>query len=148
MEYMAAHGTLFQNAYTNSPLCSPSRSSFIAGLYPHDTGVYSNCNLLLDESIPAYTADFKKNGVYTVHIGKTHYYTKGANLGFDERLASGDSPVPNDTNIQRDPVVIRDNGIRRASGYGVTEDAFDHDNKKMDAALNWLKTKPKTFLWL
>lgn len=35
MDQLAAEGTLYTRAYTSASICSPSRSSFMTGLYPH-----------------------------------------------------------------------------------------------------------------
>ena len=40
MDRLAARGTTFVNAHTQSPLCNPSRTSIMTGLRPSTTGVY------------------------------------------------------------------------------------------------------------
>ena len=35
LERLAATGVSFTRAYTNNPICAPSRSSFLTGIYPH-----------------------------------------------------------------------------------------------------------------
>ncbi len=35
-------GTDFERAYTVSPWCLPARCSILTGLYPHNSGAYSN----------------------------------------------------------------------------------------------------------
>ena len=35
-------GTKYENCYTVSPLCLPARCSMLTGLYPHNSGAYSN----------------------------------------------------------------------------------------------------------
>lgn len=41
MDRLAERGTLFTNAHCQSPLCNPSRTSFLTGLRPSTTGVYA-----------------------------------------------------------------------------------------------------------
>ncbi len=41
--WLVSQGVWFQNdSYTPTPLCCPSRTSFLTGLYSHDTGVWKN----------------------------------------------------------------------------------------------------------
>jgi choline-sulfatase len=42
LEALAGNGVVFERAYCASPLCSPSRASFMSGLLPSRTGVYDN----------------------------------------------------------------------------------------------------------
>ena len=39
---LAASGTRFENAYTNCPICTPSRASFATGRYVHEIGAWDN----------------------------------------------------------------------------------------------------------
>ena len=40
MDSLAAESVQFVNAHTNAPICGPSRSSFLTGIYRHTSGVY------------------------------------------------------------------------------------------------------------
>ena len=42
---------VFENAYVSAPICSPSRSTIMTGLWPHTSGVLKN-NYPLDPSTP------------------------------------------------------------------------------------------------
>ncbi|HWC84048.1 MAG TPA: sulfatase-like hydrolase/transferase [Pseudonocardiaceae bacterium] len=39
---LAAQGTVFENCYAASPMCSPSRASLMTGLYPRNHGLWAN----------------------------------------------------------------------------------------------------------
>jgi choline-sulfatase len=42
IDRLAQEGTLFKNAYTVYPVCSPARATILTGLYPHSHGITSN----------------------------------------------------------------------------------------------------------
>ena len=42
LDALAARGTRFDRAYTNSPICVPARASFATGRYFHDIGYWDN----------------------------------------------------------------------------------------------------------
>jgi N-sulfoglucosamine sulfohydrolase len=46
LDRLARDGTLFDRAYITCSLCSPSRSSILKGLYPHQTGQLGNDDLV------------------------------------------------------------------------------------------------------
>ena len=45
LDQLAEQGTCFENAFTISPVCSPSRASLMTGLYPHNNGVMINTHI-------------------------------------------------------------------------------------------------------
>lgn len=74
LDALAARGTRFQRAYTNSPWCLPSRCSLATGLYPHRNGSYSNFrDIPLDAELPNIYSLLQAAGYHTAHIGKCHY---------------------------------------------------------------------------
>jgi arylsulfatase A-like enzyme len=74
LDALAARGTRFQRAYTNSPWCLPSRCSLATGLFPHRNGSYSNFrDIPLDADIPNIYSLLQGAGYHTAHIGKCHY---------------------------------------------------------------------------
>ena len=88
LDRLASQGTLFERAFTNSPLCTPSRQSTITGRYPYATGVTLLRTALGEEQITI--ADhLRQFGFKTAAIGKIHFNSK-LKHGFDHRLDSKD----------------------------------------------------------
>lgn len=139
MERLAAEGVVYDAAYCPSPLCAPSRSSFMAGLPVHRTQVYNNCTVRRFD-YPTYGAALAAQGVHTVHVGKTDVYTGWECLGFSEVLLPADRTPPGDVNFRRDPLTIRADGLERADGYGPRTGAFARDVEIVDVAVGWLES--------
>ena len=67
-------GTKYENCYTVSPLCLPARCSMLTGLYPHNSGAYSNFRKCpLDQNLPNIFTELKKAGYRTSLFGKCHF---------------------------------------------------------------------------
>lgn len=72
IDKIAAKGTRFDNAYAQYPVCNPSRSSFLTGLYPGQNGVWNNNDYFrrIHPSIVTLPEYFKNNGYVTLRSGK------------------------------------------------------------------------------
>jgi len=85
LDRIAANGIRFDRAYTNCPLCLPSRASFWTGRYPHQTGVLSNGrffdNAEVTHATPSVGSLLSGAGWRCRHFGKCH--DGGALHGFD-----------------------------------------------------------------
>ena len=72
-------GVSFTKAYTNNPICGPSRSSFLSGVYPHNSlnfwqkPWYNNDVLVNTKTI---IEKFRENGYYVVGSGKILHHNK------------------------------------------------------------------------
>ena len=144
MERLASEGTRYSNTYCPSPLCMPCRSAFMSGKWVHQIQAYSNCNVNVDPTPPTYGAVMARQGVHTVHIGKTHVYDSGENLGFSQMILGGAFKRPGDANQRRNPLAVRPDGAQRANGYGPRDNAAHSDLEKIDAALDWLRNTAPT----
>ncbi len=71
IDFLAQNGVLFSKFYAVAPLCSPSRSSFVSGLYPHHTGVEQNDSPMHD-TIVTFAEVLRKKGYATGYAGKWH----------------------------------------------------------------------------
>ncbi len=72
LDKLAEQGVLFERAFCNSPLCTPSRQSLITGRLPHAIGVTQLTTALSDDVLTAgewlHDLDYQ-----TVAIGKMHF---------------------------------------------------------------------------
>lgn len=71
LDRLASEGIRFEHFFIAAFPCSPSRASFLTGLYPHTHGVVVN-NLILDPSLPNLGALLQQAGYHTAWMGKWH----------------------------------------------------------------------------
>lgn len=71
MDRLAAEGILFENAFTTTSLCSPSRASFLTGTYAHTHGVKNNITPWSETNV-TFLETMKARGYDTAFIGKWH----------------------------------------------------------------------------
>lgn len=72
IDRLKAGGTAFTRAYAQSPICTPSRASFLTGRYPATTHVHRNGNAGFPESETLVTRIFADAGYDCGLIGKLH----------------------------------------------------------------------------
>lgn len=72
IDRIAKKGTYFSNAYSTSPICSPSRAGLVSGMYQARWGNYWYGEGGLPDSVVTLPQRLKKEGYITKKIGKTH----------------------------------------------------------------------------
>ncbi len=83
LDRLAACGVTFDGAYTNSPLCVPSRLAFTAGKYISRTGAWSNSCWLPSAEYPSLPRIMNAAGYESFLCGKLHY-DRTRRYGFTE----------------------------------------------------------------
>jgi arylsulfatase A-like enzyme len=71
MDRIALEGVRFANTFVTASLCSPSRASFLSGLYPHAHKVINNFTEYPDQ-LASYPRALQSAGYNTAYIGKWH----------------------------------------------------------------------------
>ncbi|WP_299284759.1 sulfatase-like hydrolase/transferase [uncultured Tateyamaria sp.] len=75
LDRICAESTAFHAAYCQSPLCGPSRSSFMSGKAPPETGIYDNKQKVYDTVPPQemWQYKLKEDGYFCSSGGKVHH---------------------------------------------------------------------------
>ncbi len=122
IDRMAREGKVFEQYYTNAPVCSPSRAAATTGMYPQRWAMNTFLSSMrhndlcdqahfLDPEAPSLARSLKKAGYKTAHIGKWHMgggrdviAPSIAEYGFDFIVSTWESPEP-------DPALTSSNWI-------------------------------------
>jgi len=92
LDRLAAQGTVFDNAYSNNPLCVPSRASLLTGKLSPKIGVYDNANEL-PSSTPTMAHFLRQAGYQTELCGKMHFIGPDQLHGFNTRSVTDVYPA-------------------------------------------------------
>ncbi len=163
LDRLASQGLLFRKHFVTNPVCSPSRGSFMTGLYPCESGLWDNgCALPQDRPT---LASALGAGYQTAHVGKLHLVPILPRVGphpaygFDHiEVGEGDQMYPCDDHMnyvrQADPigyVEIMTEAYEQGHGKAFTSkvpEAFHHSTWTTDRAIDWLdnsRTSDKPF---
>lgn len=98
LDRLAKEGVRFTRAYSQYPVCGPSRASFMSGLYPETNGILYNIDTpgsykaenpaLADH--PSMAGFFRENGYFTARVSKIFHM--GVPGGIERGEAGGDEP--------------------------------------------------------
>lgn len=113
IDRLATEGTRFTHFYVASPVCSPSRTGFLTGMYPARWKITNYLQTragnraseqadFLDPKAPSIARTLKAAGYVTGHFGKWHMgggrdvlnAPKFSAYGFDEHASTYESPEP------------------------------------------------------
>ncbi|GGZ31534.1 iduronate-2-sulfatase [Echinicola pacifica] len=75
IDKLATEGMRFDRAYSQFPICGPSRASFMSGYYPHATGTfgYTSGREHIGPDKVTWSQLFKNNGYYTARVSKIYH---------------------------------------------------------------------------
>ena len=90
---LASESFVFDKAYVTQPVCTPSRSSVMTGLWPHTSGLEAN-NIPLPKEIPCFPELVNDDEYVTAYMGKWHLGDEiFKQHGFDEWVSIEDGYI-------------------------------------------------------
>ena len=131
IDHLVSKGTLFERAYCNSPLCSPSRFSMMTGQLPSDVGAFDNGSEF-PAGIPTFAHYLRQMGYKTCLSGKMHFIGPDQLHGFEERLTSDIYPSDFQWSAQWgeavEPDFVTDARIVTSAGVCTSSVQIEYDN--------------------
>ncbi len=143
MDALAARGMRFDAAYCNSPLCAPSRFSFMSGQLVSKIGAYDNASEFR-ASTPTFAHYLKKLGYRTCLSGKMHFVGPDQKHGFEDRVTTDVYPsdfawTPNwEAHDRRIDKWYHNMQTVKESGMAQATFQIDYDDEVGFAARRWL----------
>ena len=92
LDALAGEGVVFESAYSNFPLCAPSRFSMLAGQLCSKIAAYDN-GAEFPSSVPTVAHYLRWLGFQTSLVGKMHFIGADQLHGFEERLTTDIYPA-------------------------------------------------------
>ena len=139
LDALAARGTRFTTAYTNSPVCVPARASMATGRYLYQHGAWGSAEPY-DGEIKSWGHRLMENGHRAVSAGKLHYRSEEDANGFDPELLPMHMGIGWTTALLRGdtPALASNPDFAGQVGWGESE-YTRYDRTTGEAACRWLR---------
>ena len=143
IDALAARGMRFDAAYCNSPLCAPSRFSFMSGQLISRIAAYDNaCEF--NATVPTFAHYLRTLGYRTCLSGKMHFVGPDQKHGFEDRITTDIYPsdfawTPDwEAHDERIDKWYHNMATVKESGVAMATFQIDYDDEVGFAARRWL----------
>lgn len=143
LDRLAARGTRFTNAYTNSPICVPARASFATGQYVHSIGYWTNAHPY-EGAVESWGHRLLAAGHKCDSIGKLHYRFETDPCGFEQMIiplnvVDGIGAL---RQAIKDPIAPPPSASRFASEIGSGDSSYQkYDREITERTCQWLRDR-------
>lgn len=145
LDRLCEMSTAFHAAYSQAPVCGPSRASMMTTMMPHELGILDNSIFAFDKISPTtvWSHQLRQNGFYCSSGGKVHHRYKPLrpddhNILYDDERKhfSDDMGLPRE--IRKRAKAFGGNRNGRGTEDG-TDDDFYYDAQSADSAISFLE---------
>jgi choline-sulfatase len=143
LDRLAAQGVRFSDAYSNSPICVPSRAALATGRHVHQIRFWDNA-IPYDGSVKSWHHRLREAGHEVTAIGKLHFRSGDDDNGFTEEVMPLHvvDGIGDPLGWLRDPLPVRKAALRLAKDAGRGNSSYqDYDDRITAAAVDWLKAR-------
>jgi len=144
MDALAARGTRFTAAYTNSPICIPARASFATGRHVHEMDDYWDNGHPYDGRVEGWGHELQRQGHAVTSIGKLHYRNADLPTGFDEQIVPMHvvEGIGDISGCVREPLHVRNKCRALSEQIGPGNSTYlDYDRDITRHTLDWLENE-------
>lgn len=145
LDSLAARGTVFENAYTPSPMCVPTRASIATGDYVHKIGNWDSATPYCGKK-RSWMRHLRDQGVDVTSIGKLHFRSSDDDNGFVEEILPMHvvGGVGWTIGLLREDTPKYDSSFELSADVGEGKSTYtDYDLAITDATIKWLKDKQR-----
>ena len=140
LDALAARGTAFTRAWSNSPLCVPARASLATGQYVHSHRCWDNA-IAYRGDLPSWMQRLSLGGVQVDAIGKLHFRSAIDPVGFRRQIdcVHIENGIGQVWGSVRDPLPEASSPSGMFNKLGAGESAYNrYDRGVRDSAVHWL----------
>lgn len=140
LDRLAQAGTLFTQAYTNSPICVPARAALQTGRYVHQIDCWDSAEPYRGQP-QGWAHRLRAAGASAVSVGKLHFGSSDDDNGFDPEILplhvkDGQGWLPG---LLRRPLGTFPAAAELAADVGPGSSPYhDYDRKVAEQAARWL----------
>ncbi|PWJ59513.1 arylsulfatase A-like enzyme [Dyadobacter jejuensis] len=131
LDHLAQEGVLYSNAFATAPVCAPSRSTLITGMYPPSLGTENmRSTYPIPDYVKFYPKYLKEAGYYTTNNSKKDYNTTDQPEAWDE---SGPEATYLNRPADQPFFAIFNLGVSHESSVheSIADDQLKHDPKRV-----------------
>jgi choline-sulfatase len=143
LDRLATSGVRFSDAYSNSPICVPSRAALATGRHVHQIRFWDNA-IPYDGSVKSWHHRLREAGHEVTAIGKLHFRSADDDNGFTEEVMPLHvvDGIGDPLGWLREPLPVRKAALRLAKDAGRGNSSYqDYDDRITAAAVDWLKAR-------